>query len=118
MKDIEYNRLIALLMGSNEPAIMECLELIQDTKPEHTVGEAIPASEVWDIYSKRQAWNESTSNPERNRITGYEVLMTRLPQVSDQKLRIHALEWRDVTVIVFTDEKIASLFGSLRIPKN
>lgn len=118
MKDIEYNRLIALLMVSNEPAIMECLKLIQDSTPRHMVGEPIPANEVWDIYSKRKVWNESGSNPQRNRITGYDLLMVQLPKSSDQKVRIHALEWRDVTVMIFTDEKIDSLFGSLRSPKN
>ena len=118
MKDIEYNQLIALMRDSNDPTVLDCLKSIKESKPEHSVGEAIPATEIWDIYSKRQAWNDSASNPKRNRITGYEVLMTRLPRASDQKVRVHALQWHDVTVMIFTDENIASLFGALRIPKS
>jgi len=115
MKDIEYNQLIALMRGSTEPTVLEYLELIQESKPEYAVGEAIPSTEVWDIYSKRQTWNESTSNQKRNQITGYEPLMRQLPRASDQNVRIHTLRWQNVTVMLFTDEKITSLFGSLRI---
>jgi hypothetical protein len=103
------------MRDSTEPAIMKCLALIQESKPEYAVGKAIPSSEVWDIYSKRQAWNESTSNPKRNRITGYKPLMKQLPRASDQNVRIHTLKWQNVTVVLFTDEKIARFFGSLRI---
>jgi hypothetical protein len=115
MKDSEYNRLIALMKDSTEAAVMECLGLIQESKPEYAVGEAVPATEVWDIYSKRQAWNENTSNPKRNRITGYDPLMKRLPRAPNQNVRKHTLKWQNVTVMLFTDEPIASFFGSLRI---
>jgi hypothetical protein len=70
MKDVEYKRLL-LYKASKDSSTMECLDLIQKANLGYIFGQAIPADEVWDIYSRRKAWNENASTSKRARISAH-----------------------------------------------
>jgi len=117
MKTTEYKRLIELLKSCKDAAAVKCLERMEQEIPEFTLAGAIPANQVWDIYSRRKAWNESLSNPNHNRISGYDRLMLHLPRGTDQKVKIHGLKWEDTRIAVFTDGETTKYFGLLVVPK-
>ena len=117
MDTIEYKRLMGLLKNSKDPMAVNCLERIQQEVPKCGCGSSVPANEVRDIYLQRKSWNESSVNPKRGRISGYEQLVSLLPKGADQRVKIHDLEWPDATILIFTDCDTVKYFGLLIIPK-